>query len=62
VIIAYIAFLLVGIVAFILAYKLKMVVRLVVAIATFVILSLAFTAAVIYVGDKPADDATIYKK
>ena len=56
-IIAYLAFLLLGIVVFFLAAKLRMLIRIAIALAVCLIPSAILTVWVLRVGDKPAADA-----
>jgi len=57
VIFGYVSFLVLGVVAFFLAAKLALPWRVVIALAVFLIPSMALTVWVIRTGDKPAPDA-----
>lgn len=56
-IVAYLAFLALGIVAFLLTAKFSLPIRIAVALAVFVIPSIVLTVWVARVGDKPPPDA-----
>ena len=58
-IIAYIVFALVAVVAFLLTGKLALNIRIGIAIALFIVPSLIFTVWIIKTGDKPLEGSTI---